>query len=493
MFRKIVSQLSLSPSAASQLVFYSRRLKAERVSRTFSAIAAVLVIALQFATITAPPTTSDAASPNDIIYGGIVSQADLLNHYDDSADLRALYAHFGITRRDIQNTHIAYINSKDHSLKSIGRLQHLSSDEKIVVGANTYWSRGLYTWDTGENKIRGSTYEVLEGNRASDGGFFAVMFACGNIVYRTLPPKPTPPPPPPPPTPLPTPIPTKPTLACVELIGNDNRTGTTGTGPVTVAYTGMGYAKGQTVTQYEFNFGDGSSRTLPTANVSHTYSKIGTWTAMLKVVSSTGAVSTTPAACTYKVTVLPLPPTYVLTKSALNLTQNIDATTKPANGGDVIRYILGTKNVGASAGSYTVVEHLESVLEYANVTDAGGGTLSNGVMTWPATVIEPGATLSESFTVTVKNPVPSTAVGESDKFAYDLRMDNVYGNAVSINIAPPPPKVIEAASENLPDTGSSTSTLIVLVVCCLTLYFYFRNRQLASEIKLLRGDFEGGL
>lgn len=437
MFRKVVSQLSLSPSAASQLVFYSRRLKAERVTRTFSAIAAVLVIGLQFATIAAPPTTSDAASPNDIIYGGIVSKADLLNHYDDSAELKSLYHYFGITRTDIENTHVAYINSKDHSLKSIGRIQHLASDEKITIGSNVYWSRGLYTWDTGENKVRGSTYEVLEGTRASDGGFFAVMFACGNIVYKTLPPKPTPPPPPPPPTPSPTPTPTKPGLSCLELIGNDNRTGTTGGSPLSVAYTGVGYAKGQTIRNYDFNFGDGTNKVQATPDVTHTYTKVGSWTATLKVEGSTGAVSSTPAACTYKVTVVPVPPTFVLTKSALNLTQNIDATTKAANAGDVIRYILGTKNVGGQAGSYTVVEHLEDVLQYADVTDAGGGTLNDGVMTWPATTILPGGTLSESFTVTVKDPIPDTAVGQSDKFSYDLRMDNVYGNAVSIQVAPP--------------------------------------------------------
>src|SRR5438309_5999691 len=114
MFKTIVSQLSLSPSAVSQLAFYAKRLKQERITRTFSAIAAVLMVGLQFATILAPPTTSNAASPGDIMYGGIVSKDDILNKYDASPELKALYNRFGISRQDVVNTHSAWINSTDH-------------------------------------------------------------------------------------------------------------------------------------------------------------------------------------------------------------------------------------------------------------------------------------------------------------------------------------------------------------------------------------------
>jgi hypothetical protein len=495
MFTKIVSQLSLSPSAAQQMVFYARRLKAESVTRTFSAIAAILLIGLQFATILAPPTASNAASPNDIIYGGFVSKADLLNHYDSSPELKSLYAYMGISRQDVVNSHVATINSTDRSLISIGRIQHLSSDQKLTVGSYTYWARHLYTWDTGANVTRGSTYEVLEGNRSSDGGFFAVMFACGNIVYKSLPPKPTPPPPPPPPTPKRTPTPTpsaKPTLACVELLGNDKLGSISSGAPLTVSFTGLGSATGQTITQYDFSFGDNTTQSISTSSINHTYSSVGKFVATLRVKGSLGSYSTTPAACTYTVTITPPPAAFLLGKSALNLTQNIDATTKPANASDQIKYILTTKNTGGVPSSYIVVEHLEDVLQYADVTNAGNGILSNGVMTWPASTIAPGATLTESFVVTVKNPIPATPVGVSDKYSYDLRMDNVYGNAVSIAVSPPAPKQIEAAAASLPDTGATTSSLIVLVVCALSLFFYLRNRQLIAEIKMLRGDFQGG-
>jgi PKD repeat protein len=494
MFTKIVSQLSLSPSAGSQLAFYARRLGQERITRTLSALAAVLVIGLQFATIAAPPTSANAASPNDIIYGGVVSLNDLLNEYDDNAQLRAIYGHWGVTRADIAAAKETTINSKDHSLKSLGRIQHLASDAPIDIDGVTYYQRGLYTWDTGANVATGSSYKVFAGTRSGDGGYFAIMLACGNIVVKT---NLTPPPPPPPPKPTPkptpkpspTPTPKTPIVSCVDLEG----TTSSGPAPVTVNFTGQGQASGETITGYEFNYGDSSpTLTSATPTAVHTYKSPGVYTAYMLVKSSLGSVTSKSTACSFPVTVSAIPAAFTKHKSALNLTQNIDATQHLANAGDQIRYILTTTNIGGMPSNYVVTEHLESVLQYANVTDNGGGQLNDGVMSWPVTVIEPGQTITNTFTVTVMNPIPTTPVGTSDKFSYDLKMDNVYGNAIQVGLQPPLPKQIELASASLPDTGASTGTVVVLIVGILTLFMYFRNRQLITEIKLLRGEYQGG-
>jgi PKD repeat protein len=494
MFPRIVSRLSLSPSAMSDLAFYARRLRQESVTRTFSAIAAVLIVGLQFATIMVPPSPTNAASPNDIIYGGFINKNDLLNRYDGSAELQALYNYMGISRSDVSQAHEATINSRDHSLISMGRNQHTASDGKITLGSHTYWTRGLYVWDTGANVARGSTYRVLEGTRARDGGYFAVMFQCGNIVFKTLPPKPTPPPPPKP-TPTVTPHPTpstpptpKPTVTCVQLTGNT----TSGVAPVIVNFTGVGVASGQTITDYLFDFGDNKTLTTASPTATHTYTAGGKWTATLKVKGSTGTVSAAIPACSFTINTTTPPAAYSRSKAAQNLTQNLDATTRPAHAADDIRYTLTTKNIGGTTDGYTVVEHVEDILEYADITDLGGATIKDGVMTWPETPIAPGKSILKTFTIKVKSPIPATPVGRSDKFSYDLRMDNIYGNEVHINLEVPLAKQVEGASTNLPDTGASTATLIVLTVSALTLFFYFRNRQLMSEIRLLRGQYQGG-
>jgi len=503
MFERIVSKLSLSPSAVSELTYYSRRLNRERTTRGFSAFAAVLIVILQLAVVFAPAAPVNAASPNDLIYGGFVNKNDLLNRYDSSAELKALYTYFGITRQDIAGASDVWINSRDHNdgLNSIGRLQYFPSDDPIKVGKYSYWGRPLHIWDTGANVAQGSNYEVLQGVSATSHRYFAIMFRCGNIVYKTMPttPKPTPPPltpiptPKPTPTPPPTSTPAKPTVDCVDLIGNTQLGSITAEAPITVRYTAIGSASGQSIADYIFDFGDGTGSTQAVQYATHTYTKVGHFIAKLKIKGSTGTQSTTPPACTFTVNTTPTPAAFTKHKTALNLTQNIDAATAPARPGDQIRYNLTTTNVGGLSSTYTVVEHLEDVLQYANVTDTGDGVLQNGVMTWPQTTIAPGQTLTESFTVTVKNPVPTTPVGLSDPASYDLHMDNVYGNQISVAVQPPLPKQIETASASLPDTGAPTATLIVLIVSGLCVYFYLRNRQLATEIKLLRGEFQGGV
>ena len=521
MFKRIVSQLSLSPSAASQLTFYARRLKQERITRTFSALAAVLLIGLQSAVILGPPTPSNAASSNDIILGGVISKADLLNRYDASAELQSLYARMGISRTDIDGTVKAKINSSDHTLKSIGRNQHLSSDYEFQVGTHTYWMRGLYTWDTGSNAYYGSSYDVLEGHRAKDGSYFAVMFQCGNIVSKTYPVVSTPTPLPPTPVPTPKPTPTStptstpaptgtprptyipkpsitpknspspivPLAACSYILASP----ATGPRPLKVTFTGAGTTTNQSITSYYFSFGDDTPPvTSASPTVTHTYTSAGDYIATVKIQGSSGAASAATPACTITVHSTIQPATFTKAKSAINLTQNIDATTRPAQGGDLVKYHLTTKNTGGTPASYVVVEHVADVLEYADISDTAGAILNDGVLTWPAKNIAAGEVLSASFTIKIKNPVPSTPVGSSDKNSFDLRLDNIYGNAVVITLAPPIPKQIEAATKTLPATGAPLATLIVLTVSAVSLFFYFRNRQLLAEVRLLRGEYQGG-
>jgi PKD repeat protein len=489
----MVSQLSLSPSAASQLTFYARRLGRERVTRTFSAIAATLIVLLQFATILAPPTPANAASPSDLIYGGVVSKDDLLNRYDESKQLQAIYRTFGVERRDLEKTRLVTINSLDKSYKTLGRIQHLATDTKFEIGKETYWQRSLSVWDTGARKQTGTNYKVYEGTRSLDGGYFAIMVQCGNIVVKTNPSTPKPSTKPPAPTPLPTPAPTpkSATLACTRLTANVYR----GEGPLEVRFTGLGAATGDTIEEWLFDFGDQNVAKRATGSVIHVYQNPGKFIVHLQVRGKSGKVTEKNPHCRVEVQVDAKPAAYMKKKSALNLTKNIEATKQPAAAGDEIRYLLSTRNAGGTGTNYVVTEHITDLLEYATVIDDGGAKVDtkNGVMVWPAKSLGPGQTIVHSFTVKIKSPIPPTPVGLSDKYSYDLQMDNVYGNAIKVAVEPPPAKQVEAAAASLPATGGPVATVIVLVVSGLTLFFYFRNRQLAAEIKLLRGDYQGGL
>jgi hypothetical protein len=648
MFKRIVSQLSLSPSVAQNLAFYARRLKQESVTRTFSMIAAVLLVGLQFTVITAPPTNSNAASPNDLIYGGITSQADLLAKYDASPQLQALYTDFGITRANLAATTQTTINSRDHSLNSLGRESEGIGYATISADGVTYWAHHLYQFDTGSNVTNGSSYSVLQGT-SSTGAWFAVMFACGNIVFHTLP---TVPPPPPPPPPNAAPVLSHTATACLQPItgtaddplhpndSNDPTTvnlkvkGVSNASVVAIATTpdgkgfwaaaadggvfaygdaafhgsmggqklnapvvgmavtsgGAGYwlvgadggvfsfgnasfkgsmggktlvapisgiaavggGSGYVLVAGDggvFNFGSSSFGSLaaidlgtvktsgPPSN-SYSFPYSASWATYAKngrtfeLVATDSAGSSTPidftlpTNCTPTTTTPPPktpppktpPPTtpppktpppktpppvtgspaFKLEKSAFNATQNVDAIKHPAHAGDTINYILSVTNTGKASGSYTFSDDFTSVLQYADIINAGGGTVIPGsspgisLIAWPETTITPGQTVYHNLSVKVKDPIPATPVGASDPKSYDLQMINTFGNNVIVAVAPPAPKQIETAAAQLPDTGSSTSAIIVLLFAAMVIYFYLRNRQLMTEIKLLHSDYQGG-
>lgn len=499
MFPSIVSHLSITPQAVNQLVFYGRRLAQEDITRKLSAFFAVLLVALQFAVILAPPTASNAASPNDVISGGFTDKADFLSIYDNRPNLRALLDYFGISRADVKASKEGEINSKDHSLLSLGRDPHSGDVKTIKCCGDTFYLRPLYVWDTtAYTKANGSTYKALIGTRASDGGFFALMNACGNIVIRKLPTVQQ--------TPTPTPVPSS--FACSRL----SATPTSGKAPLTVNFTATATAKNDKITQYVWDFGDGKTTSTESSKVSHTYAKDGKYTAQLRVRDADGKLSPAITACSVgigvdtppPVVVETTPPNIVQQKSAVNLTQltngqPTDATTVTAQPGDSIRYTLTTSNTGGSTEpNYLVQDDLTDILEYATVTDPGGGTMStdtNGsqVISWPAAYIPAGATVIKQFVVQVKNPVPATAQGVSDPDSFDLKMDNVYGNGITIPVAPPPIKVVaEGTSQNLPQTGAGTDALVVFVFAALIMYFWARNRQLMTEVKILRTDYQGG-
>lgn len=55
-------------------------------------------------------------------------------------------------------------------------------------------------------------------------------------------------------------------------------------------------------------------------------------------------------------------PEFTISKSAYNVTQDVNATTTLARSGDVIRYTLRTSNTGNTSGNYTISDDLETFL-----------------------------------------------------------------------------------------------------------------------------------
>jgi hypothetical protein len=179
-------------------------------------------------------------------------------------------------------------------------------------------------------------------------------------------------------------------------------------------------------------------------------------------------------------------------KKARNITQNIsDANNTTAKPGDVIEYTLiaeNTANIGVP--KFIVQENASDILDYADITDFGGGKLEKGnLLTWPASAIKAKSKLTKTFKVRVKSPLPSTPTSTSDRGHFDMTMTNVYGDTITIKLPPPITKQTEIVTQNLPNTGPGTSLAIGFGVTTIASYFFARSRLMAKELDEVRKEY----
>lgn len=171
-------------------------------------------------------------------------------------------------------------------------------------------------------------------------------------------------------------------------------------------------------------------------------------------------------------------------KTASYVDRKDNPQTSPANAGDKIKYTLTTTNQASTVASkYIVVEDLADVMNYADVdvASSNGATLTGTKLTWPAKDIPAGGTITNTFVVTVKDPVPNTEPSASNPTNYDYNMYNFYGNDVDIKINKPLIQQVVDVATNLPETGAAQYGLVILFLG-MSVYFFVRNKQLTSEL-----------
>lgn len=181
-------------------------------------------------------------------------------------------------------------------------------------------------------------------------------------------------------------------------------------------------------------------------------------------------------------------------KVATNNTKNQSAQDNIAVPSDRITYTIRAKNIGATTVSVPFIDQLHDVLEYADVIDTHGGTfdVSTSTLAWQDAPIEPGQSISRSFSVRLKSHLPATAQGISNPNSYDCVMTNTHTNTINIAVLCPVPKVLELAVTDLPPINSQTNLLVGGGVFLVVSYFYARARQQREELRLIRKDINIG-
>jgi hypothetical protein len=470
MFRKIVSNLSFSPALVGQLGFYAKRLRKEETTRRLGVFFVILAMVVQSLAVFNPPTPANAADSNDLIYGGIrPSDGGLsifLKSYDNNVNgLHDVINYFGITRDEIASAnHGAFDNvasfsdswySVNHRQTGISGEQALQTTDSSTGTAMTFYTRPWYRTDNKNPILWGFKGYSAQLAATTGNGTFYLMDICGNLIIKKLPPPPVP----------------KCTIAgktdlnandanCFEnctvsgkgsLAKNDSRCF------VPCALVGLGG--------------------IPASNAQCTPC----------LLSGLGTIALSNNQCHEG--------QLTMSKSAVNISQNnVDATTVVAKAGDQIRYVLTAKNSSGADVNLTFRDDLTDTLEYATLTDNGGGTFdsSKQELAWPEVTIKAGDLQSRTFLVQIKSVIPATPVGVSNPTSYDCHITNVFGNQTDITIDCPAPKVVEKIVTQLPHTGPTENMLFAGVVLGVVTYFYLRTRQVNKEIRLIRRDLNAG-
>lgn len=268
----------------------------------------------------------------------------------------------------------------------------------------------------------------------------------------------------------------------------------------------------KTIQYYTYDFGDNVKQqpiasSSTTNTVDYDFKDAGSYTVTVSILTSSSTTPITSNSCRTSVVIKPeekpqsVAPIISVNKKAKNITQNIpDANNTTARAGDVIEYSLTTTNYGDGEAKKTALlsEELADVLEYATLDTSTlqGGIFDNDTktITWNDRVsIMPGASITKTFRVKVKDPIPQTPRPDVQniKSAGDLTMVNKYGDSiVTIKLPGSVLKTTETiTTTTLPNTGPGTSLMIGFLVTMTAGYFFARSRLLAKELELVRVDF----
>lgn len=517
MFKKIVSQLSFSPALVGQLGFYAKRLRKEQTTRRLGLVFVALALVVQSMVVFQPPEPANAASNNDFIVGGLGlgssrSLNNFLGPYDrNERNLKDIFNYFGITREEITAT--TFTTFKIGTKKGYGYENRAGSTAIEITDANyqpvrTIYGRPLTIWG---NSPDDSVWAYV--GYSSKLGWFAIMQSCGNLVTDVYPDKPVPPP------------------APANIVANKTAVNATQNVEATkasakvndvITYTTSVQNTGGTAKSVELSDNltdvlqfsslinnDGGTFNAetnvlswpsvnlgPGAKVTHTYQV--KMNASLETTKENCSMSnnfinkvvTIPVACT-------TPPAKIeVSKTAINVSQgNVDATTTTAKEKDRITFTLTASNTGGTAKEFTFVDNVRDTLEYAKIADLGGATLNDkeATLTWPVATLQPGETQIRAFRVQILSSIPATPTGKSDPSSYDCKIENAfYDSSVIFPVECPTPKVIEQVVPELPRTGPRENIIFGGILLAVVTFFYFRSRQLGTEVRLIRRDVNGG-
>lgn len=153
----------------------------------------------------------------------------------------------------------------------------------------------------------------------------------------------------------------------------------------------------------------------------------------------------------------PAPANIVASKTALNTTQNVDASKTAAKAKDKLTYMVKVQNTGGTAKVVDLSDNLSEILSYATLTDNGGGSFNatTNVLSWPSVNLGAGAQVTHSYTVQMNATLIST------KTTCTMR-NNFIDQVVTVPVAcsTPPAKIEVQKSATNSSQGNVDATTV---------------------------------
>lgn len=477
MFKKLISNLPFTPSLIDQVSFYAKRLRREAFVRRIGFFLLSLTMLIQLFAVVSPPQPTLASSSNDLIQGGIQSAEEGAQRCRDNTNgYRDILNYYDIDCGSLASAKPVTISSDDKAknLHTIGKLAYGKKDETpIDVKGKTVWLRPLKDLDQNHS----TRHEAYEG-RTRSGHTYYIVKSCAGVTFEGIPPAPT--------------------SKCEwndALLYGDTKCfqpcPVSGKGNIARTDPKCYEAcpvKGKT--QLKSN----DTACFEPCNFVGKESVAKNSTNCFESCQYNSGVASTSAnckPCKDSQTREDKTSCLKLSKTARNNSQNLaDANGTTAKAGDIITFDLSAKNEGkADIKDFVIQENVSDDLDYAIIGSlSNGGQIADNIVSWPAKTIKAGETLSAQFTMKVKDPIPATPVSASDPNHFDLKMTNVYGNAVSVKLPAPAIKSIEITASTLPNTGPGSSMVIAFALLSVMGYFFARARLLSRELVLIKAD-----
>ncbi len=516
MFRKLVSNLGFSPALVGQLAFYAKRLRKEETTRRLGLLFTVFALVIQAFVVFAPPTSANSADDNDMCPGvtrdaaGARKIKDCYNN--NTRHYRDIMNYFGISKSalwDALSDNGGWRYTTTYGEWYTFGHNPRSSDVKnysSAVAGKLYARKWKNTIHTRQWGWKGNTGDVQ----------FIILADCGNLALKRL---------------------LNPVAKCTSLTASKHDI-TLGD---SITLTAKSFVDdGAEIAGYNFTQNgpesDNATATIKTnANTAEwrrTLTNAGVYKFTVTINTTNNKDSVTAPTCAETVVVASAPqepkcpynqslpvddirckpdcttnpqmaectPDITLTKKAINRTQNdIDATTKKANAGDVIVYTISATNQGKTVGTVALDDVLSDSLEYSQLTEVGSGTFdqATSALSWGTLTLQPGATTTRQFVMTVYNPIPAMAQNHGSPDSYDCVMSNVIRKdgegMIKVPVDCPVVKeVVEQTVDQLPHTGPTENIIFAGTLLAVVSYFYARARLMRKEVRLIRRDLNVG-